>query len=255
MSSIHSFGARLCFVQNCFRVFISILVSECRSRWCSQTVAEPSTLSFSPVASLLKKRKFIITSNCSQPAQNFCERVGVYISVGLKTTSSRVWSSQWRQIYLLRYTKLHLHAALRIDFESRDPAWLFIWRDMPGLGITRRLRSRPNTYPNIPLKNTLRPSHKNSVWVSYYFILFATCREFLRKGRSMFFSGMFGYVWGLLWRLRGPYVIPRPGVPRHMYNTYMKPGKLMEMFYHSVLWGKGEKEKLASRLAKPRNAN
>ena len=29
---------------------------------------------------------------------------------------------------------------------------------------------------------------------------------------SEFFSGMCGYVWGPLQRLRGPYVIPRPGV-------------------------------------------
>ena len=27
------------------------------------------------------------------------------------------------------------------------------------------------------------------------------------------------YVWGFLWRQRSPYVIPRPGVPRHMYRV------------------------------------
>ena len=32
------------------------------------------------------------------------------------------------------------------------------------------------------------------------------------EGRSLFFSGMCRSVWGLLRRLRGPYVIPRPGV-------------------------------------------
>ena len=32
-----------------------------------------------------------------------------------------------------------------------------------------------------------------------------------------FFSGMCGYVWGLLRRLWVPYVIPRPGVPQDMY--------------------------------------
>ena len=29
-------------------------------------------------------------------------------------------------------------------------------------------------------------------------------------------SGMCGSVWGLQQRLRGPYVIPGPGVPRHI---------------------------------------
>ena len=32
----------------------------------------------------------------------------------------------------------------------------------------------------------------------------------------LFFSGMCRLMWGLVQRLRGPYVIPRPGVPPHM---------------------------------------
>ena len=33
----------------------------------------------------------------------------------------------------------------------------------------------------------------------------------------LFLSGMCGSVWGILRRLRGPYVNPRTGVPRHIY--------------------------------------
>ena len=43
-------------------------------------------------------------------------------------------------------------------------------------------------------------------------------RNSQREGRRFFFSGMCGYGWGLLRRLRGPNVIPRPGVPSHMLD-------------------------------------
>ena len=33
----------------------------------------------------------------------------------------------------------------------------------------------------------------------------------------LFFNGGWGSVWGPPRRLQVPYVIPRPGVPRHMY--------------------------------------
>ena len=36
-----------------------------------------------------------------------------------------------------------------------------------------------------------------------------------------FFSGMCGSVWGLLRTLRGPYVIPRPGVLRHILGDHL----------------------------------
>ena len=49
-------------------------------------------------------------------------------------------------------------------------------------------------YLYIPLKNRLGPSCKNSVRVTYYFKLFATRTEFLREGRSLFFSGIYIYV-------------------------------------------------------------
>ena len=82
-----------------------------------------------------------------------------------------------------------------------------------GANIIFKLYTYP--VPHIPLKNRLRPARKNSLRVTYYFKLFATRTEILREGRSLFFNVMCGYKWGLLRRLRGPYVIPRPGVPRH----------------------------------------
>ena len=88
------------------------------------------------------------------------------------------------------------------------------------LGWPCSLHRRPHTYLwYIPLKNRLRTSHKNSLRVTYYLKLFATCTEFLWEGRSLFFSGIYNrYMWGLLRRLRGPNVIlgTRRTPSRHM---------------------------------------
>ena len=43
-----------------------------------------------------------------------------------------------------------------------------------------------------------------------------TRTDFSREGRSLLFRGIHRYAWGPPRRLRVPYVIPRPGVPRHM---------------------------------------
>ena len=37
---------------------------------------------------------------------------------------------------------------------------------------------------------------------------------------TLFFSGMWESVWGFPRRLQVPYVIPRPGVPRHICSVY-----------------------------------
>ena len=42
---------------------------------------------------------------------------------------------------------------------------------------------------------------------------------FHERVRVLFFSGMWGSVLGSPWRLQVPYVIPGPGVPRHMYMS------------------------------------
>ena len=49
-----------------------------------------------------------------------------------------------------------------------------------------------------------------------------TRTKFLREGRSLFFSRLYRYVLCLLRRLRGPYVIPRHGVPRHIVIIYSR---------------------------------
>ena len=41
-------------------------------------------------------------------------------------------------------------------------------------------------------------------------------RSLQRQGGVLLGSGMCGWVWGPPWRLQVPYVIPRPGVRRHI---------------------------------------
>ena len=49
------------------------------------------------------------------------------------------------------------------------------------------------------------------------------------EGRSLYFSWMCGSVWGPPRRLRVPYVIPRPGVPRHMQNPIFSENFILLM--------------------------
>ena len=62
--------------------------------------------------------------------------------------------------------------------------------------------------------------------VDYYFELFTTRTELPREGRSLLFSGIHRYALGSPRRLQEvPYVIPRPGVPRHIIVTIKGKGR------------------------------
>ena len=94
---------------------------------------------------------------------------------------------------------------------------------MTGYAGSRDFVGSPQSPQKTPHRST-HPTEKQTPTLSQEifagFELFEVTRtELLREGRSLFFSVMCGYVWGLL---RGPYVISRPGVPSHIYNVFQK---------------------------------
>ena len=79
---------------------------------------------------------------------------------------------------------------------------------MTGNAGSRDYRRNPQSPQRTPQIST-HPMEKQTPTLS---------PELFLEGRILFFSGMCGYVWGHLRILRGPNVIPRPGVPRHNMN-------------------------------------
>ena len=94
---------------------------------------------------------------------------------------------------------------------------------MPDNGITygpHSLCRRPQTYFYITLKYRLRPSRKISVrganYLKYYYF---NLHGILARGFE-YFNVIYRYVWGLLQRLWGPYVIPLSGIIVHIDAVY-----------------------------------
>ena len=78
--------------------------------------------------------------------------------------------------------------------------------------------------PQSPLKTrhiSTHPTKKQAPTLSqelragYLFLqIVRNPHRILARGSDLFVSGMCGSVWGLLWRLQGPYVFPRPTIYR-----------------------------------------
>ena len=77
------------------------------------------------------------------------------------------------------------------------------------------LREEPHTDPHLPLKMMIPTLSWKTLRVLCGCSVHGTRNE--RVG-IIFFSGMFWSVWGSPRRLQVPYVIPRPGVTRHMLS-------------------------------------
>ena len=75
----------------------------------------------------------------------------------------------------------------------------------------------PQTIPNIPLKNRLRPSRKSFVWVTCYMLIVRNPHRILARGSESIFQ-LDPETWRTPSNWDPAYPVkPRPGVPRQIY--------------------------------------
>ena len=133
------------------------------------------------------------------------------------------------------------------------------WRGTPGLGITDTLRSLRRKLHTSHWKTDSDPLVASFVRVTYYFNYFATRTELASRGpKSVFQWDVWIGVQNFLRKLRSPYVIPRPGVPRHMYVVCISSffsTKISDSAIEMKVGKEGTKETILKLLRNARGRN
>ena len=131
--------------------------------------------------------------------------------------------------------KIKMHYILHIRFNNLPDIVKFI----TGYAGFRDYVGTPQSPQKTPHRST--PTDRPTLSQEFcagceLFEVTITRTELLREGRSRFFSGMCGYVWGLLWRLRGPYVISRTRrTPSYKQSVFKKKEKTFLGYHSSVV--------------------
>ena len=138
--------------------------------------------------------------------------MGWYFMSNRETSLLRIKDDFWQIRETNCYFMFYIHIGKTYDGLRRVPR---LRRASQSPQKTPHRSSHP-TEKQTPTLSLRVLSGLRTIWSNKY-----PTQNSQRVGRGLFFSGMCGYVWGLPRRRRGLYVIPRPGVPRHIQGDAM----------------------------------